>query len=158
MAAVARQPRQRVRSTVGQVSGWAERGAKPLSHPHPLRWVRLLTRIGQVGMLVSLLLGCLTVHALSVVEGQRLVRCRQQQTLLMAQVQGLRTAIERRFPSLLSSPISRPVSHSLPTLLTVRKGHRQVAASPASQSSRGTRDKGHGTWNGKGGSDFDGLP
>jgi len=154
MAAVARQPRQRVRSTIGQVSGWAERqqegerGAKPLSRPHSLQWAWLLTRLGQVGVLVSLLLGCLTVHALSVVEGQRLARCRQQQTLLMAQVQGLRAAIERRFPSLLSSPIFRPVSHSLPTLLTVRKVFRQVAAS---QPSRGTRDR-------KGGRDLDGLP
>jgi hypothetical protein len=88
-------------------------------------------RLGQVGVLVSLIIGCLAVHALTVMEGTRIAHCRRQQTALTAQAQGLRAAIEQRLSSLLLN--ARFDGHHVlsPTLftLTLRKANSQVAAS-----------------------------
>jgi hypothetical protein len=86
-------------------------------------------RLGQVGVLVSLIIGCLAVHALTVMEGTRIAHCRRQQTALTAQAQGLRAAIEQRLSSLLLN--ARFDGHHVPspTLFTLRKANSQVATS-----------------------------
>lgn len=123
MAVVARQPERRSTATSGQLALIVARRRRPAF------WGDILLRGGRYALLVGLLVGCLTVHTLVVLEGQRLIRSRQQHAALTAQAQALRAKIEERLSILTAgtSPIAPP-----PTLLSVQPTPHQHLATKAS--------------------------
>lgn len=135
MAVAARQPERRSTSTAGQLAPIVARRCRPVF------WADILQRGGRYALLVGLLVGCLATHTLAVLEGQRLIRSRQQHAALRAQAQALRAKIEERLSTLTAgtSPIASP-----PTLLSVQPTPHQHLATKASPSPSRTTAMGLG--------------
>lgn len=89
--------------------------AAPQPRRQPLRRARAWH--WRVATLVALLAGCLSLHGLTVWEGQRLARSRKEQAALIVRLQALRAAVEERCSALTAgSPAEMPA----PVPLTVQ--------------------------------------
>lgn len=85
-------------------------------HPFPRR--RLSPWQWRGTLLALLTVGCLTLHALTVWEGQQIARYKQQQNALTTRMHALRAQIEERLSAL--TPPSTPATQP-PVPLTVQR-------------------------------------